>query len=154
MINLHELDEWRVTDPRLPWAGDENHGAFQFPSPMGIAGRVLRCIVSSGYGWDHVSVSVAGSRNPPAWTEMEWIRRKFFKPDEAVMQYHAPAADYVDGHDGSGHPGCLHLWRPYDAREGVIPVPPKFMVGGMTPEEASAQADEYERRGLTVKHSW
>lgn len=149
MINLHDLDEYRVTDPRIAWAGDANHGAFEIPSP--IMGRPLRCVVASGYGWDHVSVTVGGSRNPPVWAEMEFIRRKFFNPDEAVMQFHAPVGDYVDGENGSGHPGCLHLWRPYDGREGQIPTPPKFMVGGMTPEEAGARADEYEARGLGPK---
>jgi hypothetical protein len=35
---------------------------------------------------------------------MEFVRRRFFQDDEAVMQYHAPLADYVDG---SRH-GCAY----------------------------------------------
>lgn len=151
MIDLHELDRHRVFLKSVGWDGDGNHGAFLIRCPK--TSRELKIIASSGFGWDHVSVSLNSSTMPPNWTEMEFIRRLFFKPNEAVMQYHAPLADYVDGHNGSGHPGCLHLWRPYDVREGEIPTPPKFMVGGMTPAEASAQADAYMARGLGVRRS-
>lgn len=151
MIDLRELDEYRVHLKRIGWDGDANHGAFLIRCPNTT--RQIKIIASSGYGWDHVSVSLNDSLLPPNWTEMEFIRRMFFKPDEPVMQFHAPVADYVDGLNGSGHPGCLHLWRPYDARVGEIPTPPKFMVGGMTPEAANAQAASYEARGLTVRRS-
>jgi hypothetical protein len=114
--------------------GDENCGAFQFASPT--CGQPLRVVASSGCGWDHVSVSLPN--RCPNWPEMEFIRRRFFKDDEAAMQYHASIADYVDG-SRFGHPHCLHLWRPH---AGAIPVPPKWMVGGMTREEAEQQMTE------------
>jgi hypothetical protein len=74
---------------------------------------------------------------------MEQIRRLFFRPDEAVMQYHAPLTDYVDG-SVFGHPYCLHLWRP---QKYEIPAPPKWMVGGMP--LAQAQAEMRAALGLT-----
>lgn len=69
---------------------------------------------------------------------MEQIRRLFFKDDEFAFQYHAPLAEYVDG-SSFGHPYCLHLWRP---QKGAFPVPPKWLVGGMPPEEAERQMQE------------
>lgn len=131
MRNLNLLDQYRIVDPRIGWAGDYGCGAFQILSKTGR--QLLRVIASSDFGWDHVSVSLPN--RCPNWPEMEQIRRLFFKDDEAVMQFHAPVADYVDG-SYRGHPYCLHLWRPHADN---IPVPPKWMVGGMTPEEAEAE---------------
>jgi len=112
--------------------GDHGNGAFAIPSP--IDGQTLSVIASDGGGWDHVSVS--RSTRCPNWPEMEHIRRLFFQDTEAVMQLHPPIADYVDGRT-YGHPYCLHLWRPQRAD---IPRPPKWMVGGMSPDEADAAA--------------
>lgn len=150
MRDLRLLDAARVADPRTRWAGDANHGAFQFPSLTG--GPAIRVVASSGYGWDHVSVTVAAKRCP-TWEEMTQVRRLFFRDNEAVMQYHAPIADYVTGENGTGHPFCLHLWRPYDPRVGALPVPPKWMVGGMSREEADRQAEASEAMGLGPKRS-
>lgn len=148
MIDLAELNSYRTADPRTLWRGDSRHGAFLIPCPT--TSRTLKVVCSSNYGWDHVSVSVKGRLTPPAWPEMEFVRRMFFRPDEAVMQYHAPAADYVNGENGSGHPGCLHLWRPSHPLRGEIPTPPKWMVGGMTMDEADAALLEEERAGWTA----
>jgi hypothetical protein len=133
MRDLRVLDGYRRSDPAViacyGGIGDETCGVFMLPSP--VAGHLM-VIASSGEGWDHVSVS--GRDRCPTWHEMEHVRRRFFRDDEAVMQYHAPLADYVDGTKlGCEH--CLHLWRPHDA---AIPAPPKWMVGGMTQEEAKA----------------
>ncbi len=71
-----------------------------------------------------MSVSIAlDKRKIPTWAEMEFARRQFFKPEEAVMQLHAPVEDYENGY----MPGTevLHLWRPTD-RE--IPLPPRSFV--------------------------
>jgi hypothetical protein len=139
VINLNLLDQYRVRDPRgIHEAGDHTCGAFEIPSV--VSKNYLRVIASSGYGWDHVSVSMA--HRIPHWTEMEQVRRLFFHADEAVMQYHAPFAEYVDGSYPGNCATCLHLWRPHEL---PIPKPPKWMVGGMSPEEADRQADEYER---------
>lgn len=110
-------------------------GCFDVPSKLD--GQTLRVALSKGrFGWDHVSVS--RKKRTPTWGEMEQIRRLFFEDHEAVMQYHATVADYVDG-SVHGHPFCLHLWRPTNEK---IPQPPKWMVGGMTLEDADKMARE------------
>jgi hypothetical protein len=62
---------------------------------------------------------------------MAFVAEKFFEPHEVLVQYRPPPSDYVND-----HPYCLHWWRWHD---GEIPRPPKWMVGGMTAEEAAAQ---------------
>jgi hypothetical protein len=104
-----------------------------FRSP--IDKKTVRVIASASHGWDHVSISRTDRR--PVWEEMEWIRRKFFRPDEFAFQYHAPIADYVDGTFTGNCPTCLHLWRPWES-EGFT-VPPKWMVGGMSEDEGEFQ---------------
>ena len=132
MINLHLLDQYRVqTTHAGGWTGDSTCGAFEIPSDL--SRQSLRCIASIGYSWDHVSVSL--EHRIPIWLEMEQVKRLFFKPDECVMQLHVPLADYVDGSQPFSNPRVLHLWRPHDL---IIPRPPQWMVGGMTPEEADA----------------
>jgi len=127
MRNLNLLNIYRDEPPALlaMWGapGDDTCGSFAVPSPIDRA--FIRVIASSGEGWDHVSVS---RRNRcPNWTEMEHIKRLFFKDDETAMQLHVPPSDHVNC-----HPYCLHLWRP----QGIeIPRPPSIMVG---PSEAVA----------------
>jgi len=130
MRDLSSLDEYRFQYPQ-GWDGDDTNGAFMIPSPTDE--QSLAIIASSGFGWDHVSVS--RSNRCPNWPEMERVRRRFFRDDEAVMQYHAPLANYVDGSQ-HGNLYCLHLWRPH---ANNIPAPPKWMVGGMTVGEAELQ---------------
>ena len=120
MRNLHLLDAYRRTDPAVVDhygnVGDDKVGMFELPSPIDKA--ILRVIASSGEGWDHVSVS---RRNRcPNWTEMEYVKRLFFREDETAMQLHVPPSDHI-----SVHPYCLHLWRPLNAK---IPLPPRDMV--------------------------
>lgn len=110
-------------------------GCFEIPSK--VDGQTLRIVLSKGkFGWDHISISK--KKRTPTWGEMDYVRRLFFEDHEAVMQYHAPLSDYVDG-SVLGHPFCLHLWRPTNEK---IPAPPKWMVGGMTPEDADKMARE------------
>ena len=89
--------------------GNNRNGCFRIPS------RGLAIIASSGEGWDHVSVSLKD--RCPTWDEMEWIKRKFFEDDDAVIQIHPPLKDYVNCCEF-----CLHMWRPWDHE---IPLPPK-----------------------------
>jgi hypothetical protein len=118
MRDLNPLDEYRQDATRTHgWNGDETCGMFELPSP--IDGQTLRVVASSEDSWDHVSVS--RSNRCPNWPEMEFIKRKFFKDDETVMQLHVPAADHINY-----HPYCLHLWRPHCLE---IPRPPGWMVG-------------------------
>jgi hypothetical protein len=83
MRDLRELDAYRVDATKTHgWNGDGTCGAFKLPSP--IDGQPLTVIASSGDGWDHTSIS--RKNRPPNWTEMEFIKRKFFKDDETAMQ--------------------------------------------------------------------
>ena len=120
MKDLNSLNEFRMygSERRIYGQyGDGFNGLFTVPSP--IDGKPLTIIASSGEGWEHVSIS-RNSRTP-TWREMEYVKRLFFKDDEAAMQVHPPLKDYVNV-----HPYCLHLWRPIDT---LIPLPPDYMVG-------------------------
>lgn len=106
-----------------------NNGHFLVPGPEG---HKLFCVVSDGCGWDHVSVSVRsniiGATKPPrfpTWTEMEHIKRLFFRDDEVAVQIHPTKASYVNNAE------ALHIWRSQDA---VYPLPPIGMVGVREPE--------------------
>jgi hypothetical protein len=97
------------------WPKYGRNGAFLLPSGE----EWLRCIISDGGGWEHVSVSLVD--RVPTWDEMCWVKSLFWDDEEAVMQLHPPKSDYVNH-----HPYCLHLWRP---TTGKIPLPPSEMVG-------------------------
>jgi hypothetical protein len=121
MRDLTELDRSRSRDWELRKAGmpgDSSCGCFVMAGP---GGRDLAIIASSGEGWEHVSVTVRHWPDRcPTWKEMDWVKRTFFRPDEAVVQYHPPEVDHI-----SVHHGCLHLWRP---TRHALPLPPKWMV--------------------------
>ena len=121
MRNLHELDQWRDTGPGVVKfygsTGDHSEGAFLVPSPIDRA--TMRVVASTALGWDHVSVS--RKNRCPNWTEMEFIKRAFFKSDEYAMQLHVPPSSHI-----SFHPYTLHIWRPWLVE---IPLPPEIFVG-------------------------
>jgi hypothetical protein len=96
--------------------GDDG-GYYQMPSPL--SGDPMVIIASYGMDWDHVSVSLR--HRCPNWPEMEFVKRRFFKDDETVMQLHVPSSEHINC-----HPYCLHLWRP---QRQEIPRPPADMVG-------------------------
>lgn len=101
-----------------------NNGIFIFPHYK-IADCQIRCIISDGAGWEHVSVTIRSktqeaTRNP-TWDEMCWIKAQFWGDDECVIEYHPPKSEYV-----SQHPFCLHLWRPIGIS---LPLPASIMVG-------------------------
>ena len=101
-----------------------NNGVFILPHYR-IAGYEIRCMVSDGEGWEHVSVTVApvgkdASRNP-TWDEMCHVKAQFWSEEECVIEYHPPKSEYV-----SCHPFCLHLWKPIDK---IIPLPDPEFVG-------------------------
>lgn len=96
---------------------DGFNGAFCF-----LIGRYpVKVIASDGMDWQHVSVSIQGSKNSPPWSVMCEVVKIFWGDDEWVMQLHPPASANI-----SNHPGCLHLWRPLKAQ---IPTPPPNTVG-------------------------
>ncbi|MBB6053326.1 DUF7694 domain-containing protein [Armatimonas rosea] len=104
-----------------------NNGVFELYHKA--TGRTLYCIASDGLGWEHVSVSVKGSSQTPAWADMNFVKDQFWGEEDAVMQLHPPKGDWINN-----HASCLHLWRPYFLE---IPLPPSAMVGvkGIEPED-------------------
>lgn len=76
-------------------------------------------IASSGFGWEHVSVSRRD--RCPTWDEMCLVKALFWDDDDCVIQHHPPCSEYVNN-----HPYCLHLWRPIDVS---LPMPPSILVG-------------------------
>jgi hypothetical protein len=120
MRDLHELDRYRLRGERVrAMYGSEDDayvGAFAMPSP--IDGRELVIVASNDAGWDHVSVS--RQNRAPNWTEMEHVKRAFFRDDEVAMQLHVPPSEHINV-----HPNCLHLWRPH---QQPIPMPPGAFV--------------------------
>lgn len=119
MKNLNELNKYRNSNAERKIYGingDSENGLFDVPCPA-TAGT-LSVIASCGAGWEHVSVSM--NNRTPNWTEMDYIKRLFFRDDESAMQLHVPVNDHI-----SRHPNCLHLWRPIEID---IPRPPSFMV--------------------------
>jgi hypothetical protein len=121
MKDLTQLDFHRVRNRQVlafyGSYGDGTCGVFELPCPR--TGVRLKCVASTGDGWDHVSVSLPN--RCPNWPEMEHVKRAFFKDEETAMQLHVPPADHI-----SVHPNCLHLWRPNDGRD--IPRPPAILV--------------------------
>lgn len=120
MRNLNELNEYRAVEVEKELTngrtGDHENGCFIIPCPL--TGKKLKVIASIGMGWEHVSVSL--NVRIPKWNEMEYIKRKFFKENETVMQLHVPSSDHINI-----HPNCLHLWKPIGVE---IPRPPGLMV--------------------------
>lgn len=110
-------EPYRIKDRRFPSAYGDDFGAFSIPYVR--TNVTLLVIVSSGEGWDHVSVSLPN--RCPNWEEMETIKRLFFADNETAMQLHVPPSDHIS-YCGS----CLHIWRPHDVE---IPRPPAWMVG-------------------------
>ena len=121
MRNLNLLDAYRDVSPSVialfGSTGDHTCGTFLIPSPIDKAN--IRIVASCEGGWDHVSAS--RPNRCPNWTEMEYVKRMFFKEHETAMQLHVPPSDHVNC-----HPNCLHLWRPQFTD---IPRPPSEMVG-------------------------
>jgi hypothetical protein len=93
--------------------GDQSNGFLHIPAHR------LAIMFSNGEGWEHVSVSTPD--RCPTWDELEKVKRRFWAPEDTVMQLHVPPAEHRNV-----HPYCLHLWRP-TALE--IPRPPAWMVG-------------------------
>lgn len=118
-------NEFRLTDDqarrlKLPVElastdGFGMNGMFLVP-----CGReMLRCVVSDGEGWEHVSVSTR--TRCPTWEEMCFIKNLFWNEDECTIQYHPAKEDYVNN-----HPFCLHIFKPIGIE---FPKPPSTLVG-------------------------
>lgn len=117
------LEAYRETEGLYGTLKGERNGRFILPS--GHAQRLL-IIATDGEGWspqwEHVSVSgwkLTGKSSVPllpTWEQMCWVKGLFWQPEEAVVQYHPPEAEYVNQ-----APNRLHLWRPLEAE---MPRPP------------------------------
>lgn len=115
-------DNGRIFNPLIQHWGDAQHGMFLVDGPHA---RKLLIQASNGEGWEHVSVSVTGSKGAkakvPTWPEMCFVKDMFWDVTDLVIQFHPRIDDYVNH-----HPGCLHLWAPI-GRE--MPTPPPELVG-------------------------
>mgnify|MGYP006932838526 CR=1 FL=1 len=93
---------------------------IQIEAPTGIVGNCkgMTFVMTWDDGWEHLSVSY---RNRcPTWDEMCLMKSKFFKEDEACVQYHPKKSEYVNLHKY-----CLHIWRPLTQK---LPTPPPRLV--------------------------
>jgi hypothetical protein len=145
-LNAPDINQWRLHDTEY---GPGNHktGVFQVLHGAGRGG--LCVIASAGDGWDHVSVSC--QHRIPLWSEMEHIKRLFFKPTEYAFQLHPPIEDYIDGsYPGGQALNTLHLWRPIPPMP-QCPRPPRYMVGGMTSAQADKEREDMLARARTQK---
>lgn len=142
------LEKWRydqrLVGQREPSRRGDLFGVFEVPFGQSrfILTRLF-CIATSSRGlgiydeaepnqrWEHVSVSarildtLAGmpkeKQRLPTWAEMCHVKDLFWKPEEAVVQFHPARADYVNEHQH-----CLHLWRPEFVE---LPAPDPILVG-------------------------
>lgn len=120
--NMARAMEFGVRPEMITAHGFEEGGVFVFKIERGW----LFTIMSTGIGWQHVSVSHRpGKKTPlgrrcPTWGEMCFIKDQFWEPEACVVQFHPPRSDYVNS-----HPFTLHLWR---WTEGVFPRPDRIMV--------------------------
>lgn len=93
--------------------GDKQNGAFH------IKDLGLFVIISAGAGWEHVSVS--RKSRMPTYTDMTWVAKSFWDPEDTLMQLSVPSKEHINLSNF-----CLHWWRPIDEE---IPRPPNWMVG-------------------------
>lgn len=121
-----KIERYRVTHgPFASQAGDGANGIFLIPIDSGEQLNVMASDGSDwsdgglpGDPWEHVSVSL--HNRCPTYSEMDFVKRLFWRDDETVMQLHVPRDRHVNK-----HPFCLHLWRPIGL---VIPLPPQECV--------------------------
>jgi hypothetical protein len=90
------IEKSRIKEGKLASKHADQHGAFSI-------GKV-NIIADIDGDWEHVSVSMPDQ--PPPWWLMAEIKDYFWKPEETVIQFHPPKAEYVNL-----HPFCLHMWR-------------------------------------------
>src|SRR6266545_2419383 len=113
------IENYRIQEPGYESEGGKNYGVFKIG---------LLYILSSGFaddnnpyaiGWEHVSVR--RTDRCPTWTEMDKVKKLFWRDDETVVQFH-PREDVKI----NAHPYCLHLWK-LAATEFVLP--PSILLG-------------------------
>lgn len=129
-LNNCEISKFRRIDAELSVigvSGNGKNGLFRVPFAA-VGKRIepwmpidygLLVLISSGCGWDHVSVYL--QNRCPTWDEMELIRKMVAEPHETWVQFGVPEKDHI-----SYHPYVLHWWR--DQHRGHR-LPPSEMVG-------------------------
>ena len=131
---------------RIAWVNITDDGAAGWiRMPSGWMGSI---VVSTGAGWEHVSVSPAKKSILPSWEDMCTIKNMFWDEDEAVIERHPPKADYINL-----MPNCLHLWK-CSYKEMVLP--PRILVGitkDMTASDVDRELKEaFEMAGEKYKY--
>ena len=117
-----KLDAYRRRHPVLGDSPDgANHGYF-VAGGIRIISSGTPSLGESGYGWEHVSVSL--QNRCPTWDEMAFVKRLFWGDDETVIQFHPPKSQYVNC-----HPFTLHLWR---NTLDEIALPPTRLIGPLS----------------------
>jgi hypothetical protein len=113
------IESGRVKDGMFASSSEDGFNGF---FRLVICGERVKVIASDGMGWQHVSVSKEDQPNRvPHWGIMCEVKNLFWGEGVWVVQYHPAQGDYVNN-----HPGCLHLWRPTDAK---LPTPPSILTG-------------------------
>jgi hypothetical protein len=131
---IKNIEGYRIrTGPMASSRFHGNNGAWHIPGPFLGEGKsarraMLAVIASDGLGWEHVSVSL--SDRTPTWEEMCYVKDLFWAPDECVIQYHPPRAEYVNFHEH-----CLHLWKPIGL---TLPLPDSLLIGPKNAHELAA----------------
>lgn len=109
------LEKFRFDHPNYEIAEE---GSIEGSFEIMYGNKRLRVLSGCGDGWDHVSVSL--THRTPTWQEMNWIKDRFFEPDELVIQFHPPKDQYINVGKTA-----LHLWRPWNQK---IELPPRWMM--------------------------
>lgn len=120
-------ERYRITTGEFATNPGEAQGIFVIPLKEKTISLFATCMVSSGFGWEHVSVTITKGRIPllPTWSQMCEIKDLFWESEACVVQYHPAKSEYVNN-----HPTCLHLWRPnLETNPHTIPRPPAYLVG-------------------------
>lgn len=112
------LDPYRLAQP--PSEPGRNWGAFRIGQLRVISSGTPDPDDPNVDQWEHVSVSKLDSITPPTWDEMCFIKRKFWRDDETVIQFHPTQSEYVNL-----HPGVLHLWRKVGCNHEL---PPRHLI--------------------------
>jgi hypothetical protein len=147
--NWNHLEANRITTGALASQPNERAGAFMFKLTNQRVETYLMVIATDGDGappdqpsfhWEHVSCHVkydtgkSGIKErTPSWDEMCLIKELFFDPEERVMQFHPPAAEYVNNHTS-----VLHLWKPINEIDIAWPDP---ILVGIPPKDDAAPQD-------------
>lgn len=114
---------WKNAPHGFGSSDGEPFGLFVVPGSSAKS-RALKIMACDGSetGWEHVSVSLMDRNDRcPSWDEMCIVKVLFWGDDEAVIQFHPPASEYVNN-----HAGCLHLWRCVGQ---PFTLPPSILVG-------------------------